>query len=256
MWVIVQRRLLRTYNLQTAAITHPGLMRAHNEDAYYVSPDQRLLVVADGMGGEVGGAVASKLAVETLENLWTTAPPDMTEKSVKEWMINAVDTANSTICNVSQSDPRLKGMGTTIIFAVLCDGHLMHIAHVGDSRAYLLRGKLLKPITRDHSTVQDWVDEGKVTVQEARRSPHRNLLTRCLGYERQLRADFTVVKIQADDQVVLCSDGLPMVVEDEDIAMIGNQCSGPDEFGRKLIDATLKEGAPDNVTVVVAKFAK
>jgi protein phosphatase len=240
--------------IKIAAMTDPGLIRAHNEDAHYVSSDQHLLVVADGMGGEVGGAVASKLAVETLENLWKTPPPNGSK--VSEWMVKATEAANNTIFNVSHADPGLAGMGTTLIFAVLSDTDLVQVAHVGDSRAYLIRQDVIEAITKDHSTVQELVDAGKMSEQEARHSPRRHLLSRCVGYERQLKADITSFKVQANDKFLLCSDGLTIALDDEAIASIVNQCNGPDEICKHLIEASLKEGAPDNITVVAAEFAK
>ncbi len=145
-------------------------------------------------------------------------------------------------------------MGTTVVVAVQGEGNQMDIAHVGDSRAYLLREGKPQLLTNDHSVVQEMVRAGRLTEEQARINPYKNLITRCLGHEEKVEIDATPVELQAKDWIVLCSDGLPTVLRDEQICDVVDDTNEPDGVCEELVKQTLDGGAPDNVTVVVIKY--
>lgn len=240
---------------RVAAKTDAGCQRQRNEDTYYVSPDNRLFVVADGMGGAAGGAKASKLAVETIEKEWkeNPAPKDGADR-IREWLINAVSQANKAIFEERESNVTLKGMGTTIVVAVQAGDSMIQIAHVGDSRAYLLRGGKTILLTNDHSVVHEMVRAGRLTEAQARTNPYKNLITRCLGHEEKVEIDQVPVDLEAKDWIVLCSDGLSTVLLDDQISDVVSKKNEPDLVCDELVKQTLDGGAPDNVTVVAIHY--
>lgn len=240
---------------RTAARTDAGCQRQRNEDSYFVSPDQRVLVVADGMGGAVGGAMASRLAVEAIANLWKVKPPHQNDRQlVKEWLDEAVSAANRSVWVAAEEDTSVRGMGTTVVVAVQSEDNHLQIAHVGDSRCYLLRGGKARLLTDDHSVVHEMVKAGRLTEEQARINPYKNLITRCLGHDMQVEIDQTPVDIKANDYVVLCSDGLPTVLRDEEISAVLKKQKDPDGVCEELVQQTIDGGAPDNVTVIVVQY--
>lgn len=241
---------------RAAARTDAGCQRQRNEDNYYVSPDFRVFAVADGMGGAVGGAKASKLAVEAIEKRWKESPPPATDRDeIQKWLHETVTLANQTVWHEAEEDSQVRGMGTTVVVAVQSDDDTMEIAHVGDSRAYLLREGKPVLLTNDHSVVQEMVRAGRLTEEQARINPYKNLITRCLGHEEKVEIDQTPVELQAHDWIVLCSDGLPTVLRDEQICdAVSDTHTEPDAVCEELVKQTLDGGAPDNVTVVVIKY--
>ena len=242
---------------RAAALTDAGCQRQRNEDNYYVSPDNRVFAVADGMGGAVGGAKASKLAVEAIEKRWKdTPPPTGDRESIQKWLHETVTQANQSVWHEAEEDSSVRGMGTTVVVAVQSDESHLEIAHVGDSRAYLLRDGKPVLLTNDHSVVQEMVRAGRLTEEQARINPYKNLITRCLGHEEKVEVDQTPVDLRAKDYIVLCSDGLPTVLRDEQISDVvgpGGKHE-PDKVCEELVKQTLDGGAPDNVTVVVIQY--
>jgi len=240
---------------RAAARTDAGCQRQRNEDNYYVSPDFRVFAVADGMGGAVGGAKASKLAVEAIEKRWKDTPPPLTDReSIQKWLQETVTLANQSVWHEAEEDSTVRGMGTTVVVAVQGEDNLMEIAHVGDSRAYLLRDGKPTLLTNDHSVVQEMVRAGRLTEEQARINPYKNLITRCLGHEEKVEIDQTPVELKSKDWIVLCSDGLPTVLRDEQICDVADDKHEPDTVCEELVKQTLDGGAPDNVTVVVIKY--
>jgi protein phosphatase len=240
---------------RAAARTDAGCQRQRNEDNYYVSPDFRVFAVADGMGGAVGGAKASKLAVEAIEKRWKDTPPPLTDReSIQKWLQETVTMANQSVWHEAEEDSTVRGMGTTVVVAVQGEDNQMEIAHVGDSRAYLLRDGKPSLLTNDHSVVQEMVRAGRLTEEQARINPYKNLITRCLGHEEKVEIDQTPVELKAKDWIVLCSDGLPTVLRDEQICDVASDTQEPDGVCDELVKQTLDGGAPDNVTVVVIKY--
>lgn len=240
---------------RVAAVTDPGCQRQKNEDNFFVSPDERVFAVADGMGGALGGARASKLTVEAIESLWKSRPPHMSDKeAIRQWLIEAVSAANRSVYHVAEQDASVRGMGTTVVVAVQSDDNYMQIAHVGDSRAYLIRGGKPVLLTQDHSVVQEMVRAGRLTEEQARINPYKNLITRCLGHDDKVEIDQTPVEIRPNDWIVLCTDGLPTVLRDEQIGEALENLEEPQRACEELVKQTLDGGAPDNVTVVAVKF--
>jgi len=240
---------------RAAARTDAGCQRQRNEDNFYVSPDQRVFAVADGMGGAVGGAKASKLAVEAIEAQWVNNPPNMgDEEAITTWLMDAVNHANDAVWHEAEEDATVRGMGTTVVVAVQSDSDFIQIAHVGDSRAYLLRDGKPLLLTNDHSVVQEMVRAGRLTEEQARINPYKNLITRCLGHEEKVEVDHTPVDVRPRDWIVLCSDGLPTVLRDEQICDVVSKKEEPDNVCDELVKQTLDGGAPDNVTVVAIQY--
>ncbi len=240
---------------QAAARTDAGCQRQRNEDNYYMSPDQRVFVVADGMGGAAGGAKASQLAVEAIEKQWKTNPPPLTDRlALAEWLLTAVNSANESVWQEAEEDASVRGMGTTVVVAVQSEDNFVQIAHVGDSRAYLLRDGKPLLLTNDHSVVQEMVRAGRLTEEQARINPYKNLITRCLGHEETVEVEQISVDIFPKDWIVLCSDGLPTVLRDEQICDVVNAKSDPDMVCEELVKQTIDGDAPDNVTVVAINY--
>jgi serine/threonine protein phosphatase PrpC len=232
--------------LQPYGLTDAGKVRQNNEDALLAGggEDETLFVVADGIGGFEAGEVASSLAVEVLKGL----RPDEPFKT-------AIAEANRRILAAGRSDQKLSGMGTTVV-AIRFGGTqrepVAEVAHVGDSRAYLVRGGEMRPITEDHSLVAELVRSGDLTRDQAAAHPQKNLITRALGAEEEVNVDTTVLPIGTGDRVLLCSDGLSDMVSEARISEILLESSdNPERAARGLLSAALDAGGNDNITVVV-----
>jgi PPM family protein phosphatase len=232
--------------LQPFGVTDAGKVRQNNEDALLVGEgeDETLFVVADGIGGFEAGEVASSLAVEALKEL----RPDRSFKT-------AIAEANRRILAAGRTDEKLSGMGTTVV-AIRFGGTqrepLAEVAHVGDSRAYLVRGGEMNPITEDHSLVAELVRSGDLTRDQAAEHPQKNLITRALGADEDVAVDTTVLPIEADDRVLLCSDGLSDMVPEARISeLLLDSPQDPERAARDLLAAALDAGGNDNITVIV-----
>ncbi|WP_216212440.1 PP2C family protein-serine/threonine phosphatase [Amycolatopsis aidingensis] len=232
-----------TLVLRYAARSDRGLVRSSNQDSVYAGP--RLLAVADGMGGHAAGEVASKVVIASLAPLDDDEPGDDLLSQLRE----AVAHGNAAISELVAGDPDLDGMGTTLT-AVLFSGTRLGLVHVGDSRAYLLRGGQLTQITRDDSFVKELLDQGRITEEEAAVHPQRSLLLKALtGHE--VEPSLTVREARAGDRYLLCSDGLSGMVSDETLAD-AIQIADPQDCADRMIELALKGGGTDNVTVIVA----
>ncbi|MBO0871612.1 MAG: serine/threonine-protein phosphatase [Micromonosporaceae bacterium] len=235
--------------LNAAMVTDLGLSRANNEDAGHAA--DRLIAVADGIGGMPYGEVASGVVIDSLAALDLTAlekvPP---EQPPTDALILAIETANQTIGEMVRNDPGRVGMGTTVT-ALLLAGDEIGLVHVGDSRAYLLHDGELRQLTRDDTFVQGLVDEGVITAEEARRHPRRSLVTRAVQGQ-PLQPACALLPARPGDRYLLCSDGLSDVVEDGVIADVLRVYREVARCAQNLVDLALAAGAPDNVTVIVA----
>jgi protein phosphatase len=234
-----------TIGIRFAARSDVGLLREGNEDSAYAGA--RLLAVADGMGGHVGGEIASAAAIEALRPLDIDVPAN----EIVGVLEQAVHRANETLHNIVESDPSLQGMGTTLT-AMLWHGRQMALAHIGDSRAYLLRNGELFQITHDHTLVQSLVDEGRISLDEAASHPQRSLLLRALDGRGEVEPDVSLREAQLGDRYLLCSDGLCSVVTAETIHHALSSVAEPEQAVRQLIDLANRGGGPDNITCVVA----
>jgi PPM family protein phosphatase len=230
--------------VRVGAATDIGQVREGNEDSYLVVAP--LYAVADGMGGHRGGEVASSLALETVQQLFERREGTLADQ---------VAQANRAVYDRSQSDRSVSGMGTTLT-AALIDGDTVHLVHVGDSRAYLLRGGELSQLTEDHTLVHRMVMEGEITAAEAETHPHRSILTRALGVDESVQVDEGDVRVEGGDRLLLCSDGLTGMVPDDQIQEIMLDAADPQEAVDRLVKVANRAGGIDNITAVVVDFAE
>jgi serine/threonine protein phosphatase PrpC len=229
-----------------AARSHVGLVRTDNQDSGYAGP--HLLVVADGVGGHAGGDIASSVAIGQLVEL---DGESLGGREASQELGRAIASANTHLGGLVDERPELRGMGTTVT-ALLRSRNTLTLAHIGDSRAYLLRGDRFTQITRDHTFVQALIDEGRITEDEASSHPQRNLVTRVLTGEPDDEPDLGVREASPGDRYLLCSDGLSGFVATDTIEEILGRRDAPGRTADTLIELALKAGAPDNVTVIVA----
>ena len=250
---------------QIVSLSHSGQVRDHNEDSLASRPELGLVILADGMGGHHGGATASNMAttslVDGLTQAWT---PDVLKgldrdaaKSLSQSILQAqIKTVNGAIFEKSGSDPSLEGMGTTLVACLFYDDFLT-VGHLGDSRLYRVRNETLEQVTRDHSLVQEQLDSGMITKEDARVSNNKNFLTRALGIDPNEGAEIHSYDVQADDIFLLCSDGLHGMVTDEDIEMtVVALKANLDLSAQQLIEAANDAGGTDNVSVILLKVIK
>ena len=233
-----------TLHLRWAAGTDQGHVRSNNEDSYYAG--DRLLVVADGMGGMAAGDLASRLAIDAMSPLDIPIDNDHQMDALHQ----ALEIANGRIAETVVADNSLQGMGTTLT-AVIFSGSRAAMAHVGDSRAYLLRGGHLNQLTKDDTYVQMLVDQGLIRPDEAAGHPRRSVVTRVLQGEPVSPA-YVIVEPEAGDRWLLCSDGLTAVVTNETIEQEMLAAADPKTCAERLVDLALRGGGPDNITVIVA----
>lgn len=240
-----------------SALSDQGVRRTDNQDNFFVSPDQRVFVVADGMGGALGGATASLLTVQTIESGWKENPPPTFDKEdLSKWLSDTVGQANEAVFVYSQQNPAVRGMGTTVVAAAQSDDGCINIAYVGDSRAYLIRKDEIKVLTRDHSLVMELFQGGHITEEQMRDFPFKNYITRCVGHKTDVEIDLVPFKLEENDWVVLCTDGLTAVLNDQAILKVVQDSAEPADACKELVKQTIDGGAPDNVTVIVVKYSE
>jgi len=241
-------------------LTHVGRQRQHNEDAFLVSDDSRLFLVADGMGGHAAGEIASRIAVDAVsefilhtkedDGTWPHSYDEQFSRSTNRLMA-ALRLANTRVVEAMRKDVRLRGMGTTIV-AGLAEGGTVSISHVGDSRAYLVREERLSRLTNDHSWVFEQVQAGMITEAEAEKHPLRNVITRALGGALQVVPDAKEVEARAGDVYLLCSDGLTgMVPEDEILKIVLENREDLEKACEQLVEVANANGGSDNVTTIL-----
>ena len=245
-----------------AGRTEVGCVRKHNEDNFLMEPDLGLFVVADGLGGHAAGEVASQIVVEKIGQFIThTVERDRT------WPVEydtelpydgnrlkaALLLADQSILNDIRSNPERESMGSTVV-ACLVNGATITLVHVGDSRAYLLNPNGIQQITRDHSWVAEQVANGILTPDEARRHPFRNVITQALGNGGELDISVRELQVKELDRILLCSDGLSGMVQDEEIWEIVQNAPDAEEAAGRLIAKAMSNGGEDNITVVIVAF--
>ena len=237
---------------ETAARSAIGLVRQGNEDSGFVS--QQLIAVADGMGGHAAGEVASRIAVEVLQSLVPTlVSTDIDEDSVEDLLMHSLHSIDSEISIVTDEEIEKRGMGTTLT-ALLIRGNYISLLHVGDSRCYRLRGNTLEQLSNDHTVIQELLDQGAISAAEAAEHPQRSMLTQALRGDGDVTPVLQMYEVKKGDRYLLCSDGLSGVLTDKEIK-IGLKKTDKDEAVKFLVDATYVNGAPDNVTVLIADIS-
>ena len=255
--------MAQPFRIEVAGETNVGRKRNHNEDNFALMPDYGLFIVADGMGGHASGEVASKMAVDSMEEFFsqTQEDPERTwpykmdrSKGYEEnRLITGIKLANLRIYETAQRESKKRGMGTT--FVSICtanDG--VYVAHVGDSRVYRFRGGQLEQLTDDHSLLNEYVKMGRLSPAEIEAFPHKNVIMRALGMKETVKVDTRLEEPQLGDVLLVCSDGLSGPVKDEEIAAILAAHEGIEEAVSKLIEAANRNGGPDNVTVVLVRW--
>jgi protein phosphatase len=251
-----------TIRIEARGITDVGQRREHNEDAYLVEESLGLFVVADGMGGHAGGGTASRLAVETILAAVAHAREAEPERfagggaddtRVPDLLQHAVEEACAVIYATAQRDPELAGMGTTVTAALL-DGRTAFVAHVGDSRCYLLRGGRIYQVSEDHSLVNEQLKAGAISAEEAKHSRFKNIITRSVGFEQHVQVDLMGLELEPGDAVVICCDGLSNLVDDPEILSIV-EGSPLDLAPGRLVALANDRGGDDNITVIVIKVS-
>ena len=239
--------------MKAYSITDIGKRRSSNQDFVYASEQQvgnlpNLLIVADGMGGHNAGDLASRCTVEAMveyiEKTEETRPIPL--------LSMAIHYANDLVVEKARTDRALEGMGTTVVAATIEDGYL-YVANVGDSRLYLI-DQQIEQITRDHSLVEEMIRIGELQRQDARSHPDRTVITRAIGVNSPVKIDFFDMKLEKGDRILLCSDGLTTMVDDDEILHIVKKCTSPKEAAQRLVTEANKNGGKDNISVVLAEF--
>jgi PPM family protein phosphatase len=245
--------------IELANLTDVGCERAENEDSYcYAEPESdeellkrgRLVVIADGMGGQEGGQIASGIAVDTVREVFLNGPAGNPAAALE----SAYLSAHLAIQDYAREHPEFTGMGTTCTSAVLHDGHVT-FGHVGDSRLYLLRGGTIGRLTRDQSYVQHMVEIGVISPEEAATHPSRNILTSALGAATNVEADFAEepIRLESSDVLLFCTDGLHGLVSDDEMLEVSSENS-PREACVKLVEMAKSRGGPDNITIQIVRI--
>jgi len=234
---------------ETSARSAIGLVRQGNEDSAFSSA--QLIAVADGMGGHAAGEVASRIAVQVLQRLEPTlTADDIDEDSVEDLLMHSLHSIDAEITAVTSEDVEKRGMGTTLT-ALLIRNSQISLLHVGDSRCYRLRGNTLEQLSNDHTVIQELLDQGAITEAEAAEHPQRSMLTQALRGDGDVTPVLQVYEVKKGDRYLLCSDGLSGVLTDKEIKS-GLKKTNKDEAVKFLNDATYINGAPDNVTILIA----
>ena len=238
--------------MKIVAKTDKGKIRENNQDAYAVGElpgEVAWAVVCDGMGGAAGGNIASALAVKVISDKITSCYNEkMRDGSIKNLLDSAVTAANIEVYDMAYAHPELSGMGTTVVCAIV-RGDDLYIAYAGDSRAYIVTGGAIHQITTDHSLVQDLVNKGQLTADEAEHHPNKNVITRAVGVEKQIDIDFVQAELGEEDILILCTDGLSNYVSSEDV--VKDISDGQYyAFADRLVKRANNNGGGDNITVV------
>ena len=237
---------------ETASRSAIGLVRQGNEDSGFVSP--QLIAVADGMGGHAAGEVASRIAIEVLQSLVPAlVSSDIDEDSVEDLLMHSLHSIDSEISVVTDEEIEKRGMGTTLTALLIRDKYIS-LLHVGDSRCYRLRGNTLEQLSNDHTVIQELLDQGAISMAEAAEHPQRSMLTQALRGDGDVTPVLQMYEVKKGDRYLLCSDGLSGVLTEKEIK-IGLKKSDKDEAVKFLVDATYVNGAPDNVTVLIADIS-
>lgn len=224
------------------------MIRSNNEDAFGVYPDLSLYVVADGLGGHAGGEIASRIAVKVIRESVSSAFEKRGE--MEDNLREAIKGANNLINRLAKKEQDLHGMGTTVVVAAI-EGNRAIVAHVGDSRAYLVRGDTFTQITKDHTVVEEYVRIGLLTPQDAQYHPYRHVLSRALGTSGDVEVDVAEIHLQPGDTIILCTDGLTNMVPDKEIFnTVSELRPSPGKITETLIAQANKNGGVDNITVI------
>ncbi|MBE9536527.1 MAG: Stp1/IreP family PP2C-type Ser/Thr phosphatase [Proteobacteria bacterium] len=244
--------------LLAGAYSDKGVKRSKNEDFFCVDEKAGLMAVADGMGGHASGEIASRMVIEVLSdyiNSGAAACGIETEGGGEALLAGAIKMANSTVYGASQDSPSLRGMGSTLVVALI-RGERLNIAHVGDSRIYLIRAGCIEQLTDDHSLISEQLREGLISEEDAKKSSIGNIITRSMGVGQEVEADFSEMSIADGDIIILCSDGITTMLSDETILSETLDARSPSTLSRRLVDLANEAGGSDNITLVAIYIYK
>jgi PPM family protein phosphatase len=235
---------------QFSGLTDPGLLRANNQDDYYMDPEGRFFIVADGMGGHAGGQEASRLATATIKSFLNQHWQD--PKATGDLLTQALGQANNAILNDQRLHPERSDMGTTVVVLTFRDQDAQPwCAHVGDSRLYRLRGHQLDQLTEDHTWIARAIREGELTPAQSRSHPWRHVLSQCLGREDLTQIDVQPIEVQGGDRLLMCSDGLTEELSDHLIASHMKSIRACEAAATALVNSAKQRGGRDNITVII-----
>jgi protein phosphatase len=240
-------------NVKALGVSHIGLRRTTNEDAYFINESSGLFIVADGMGGHNAGEVASRMAIDC-SSKYILDPPS-SDADPLEVIGGAIKAANAAVFEASSKNKEQSGMGTTLIIAWTVGGRC-YLGHVGDVRGYLIRRKKLKLLTKDHSVVAKMIESKQITKEEARSHPLRNALERAVGTDPEVTPDLKAIKLSHADRLLLCSDGLWGLVDDSVIQSIINKRAKAGVKVQQLLQRALEAGGRDNITLILAQISR
>ncbi len=233
--------------------TDKGAVRRSNQDAFAAGELKNGMVwavVCDGMGGASGGEVAGTTAVKTIsDSILASYQPSVSESGIRAILTAAVENANLSVFDLADKNPQLKGMGTTVV-SVIVDKQKIHIMHAGDSRAYLIRDSKVIQLTRDHSVVQNMIESGKITAEEAKNHPDKHVITRALGVNESVQPEYNCIELIENDIILICTDGLSNFIEPErlvELVTSDSLSSAPE----RLINEAIENGSTDNITAVI-----
>jgi serine/threonine protein phosphatase PrpC len=249
--------------VEVAGDTNVGRKRNHNEDAFSILGEYGLYIVADGMGGHASGEVASRMAVDTLREFFAATADDpertwpykmdRTKGYEENRLITGIKLANLRIYESAQRDIRRRGMGTTIV-AIFTVEDGLYVAHVGDSRVYLVRDGKMEQLTEDHSLLNDYIKMKRLTPEEIANFPHKNVIVRALGMKETVKVDTRFCLPRANDTILLCTDGLSGPVPDDEMLNIIENAPDLKTATRRLIDRANENGGPDNITCILTRW--
>lgn len=243
-------------NLEFCARTDVGRVRSNNEDSVAISHDARMVIVADGMGGYNAGEVASVMLVQILNrelrNRLIAAGPRADVEQVRELLTTSVERANTAIYQAARAHAHYAGMGTTLVIGLFGADRVV-VGHIGDSRAYLLREGSFSRLTRDHTWLQEQMDKGEMTPQEAKRSGMRSLLTRAVGVDPRVRLEVNEFPVKAGDLFLFCSDGLTDSIDDPELAVLLRDPSPLPKLAERLVQQANALGGRDNISALLVR---
>ncbi len=241
--------------MKIVARTDTGMVRENNQDSYSVFELENavIAVVCDGMGGAAEGALASSQAVRAIKDYITERfYSDMTDISIKSLLVSALESANRVVYNLSRTEEKYFGMGTTAVAAVISESYV-YIAHVGDSRAYKKTEGILNQLTKDHSIIQHMIESGEISAEEAIDHPDKHIITRALGVDTEVKVDFCQETFEENEILILCSDGLTNYVGTDDIINLTDDGCYYD-YADRLVNLANQNGGGDNITVVAVEY--
>ncbi|AXI09035.1 Stp1/IreP family PP2C-type Ser/Thr phosphatase [Oceanobacillus sp. 143] len=237
-------------------LTDRGRVRQHNEDSggiFYNLAGQFLAIIADGMGGHQAGDVASQMATSLMKDKWERTNDFSAPKDLEAWLVETISEINESIYEHAQKNSECEGMGTTIVIAIHIE-EFLSIAHIGDSRCYLLNGKGFRQITEDHSLVNALVQSGQISKVDAQHHPRKNIVLKALGTDTTVEPEINTVGIDTGDKILLCSDGLTDKIEDKELLEVIEQPIDILEAGKQLIDLANARGGEDNISIILASL--